>query len=159
MLPIFSASRSRNYTCEAAYLLIQHSYSLFPCLAQQILWNKFAYVHVRPGCNVLVEILVEIACIYSNVLGSNKSKKTITSIAQSTGTLPPVMDNFDEDNRIQDKSSTQKISTIQEAIQVVVNELLKANSLQMKSTKRKHSHFPNQETVLKIKLMLSYSSG
>ena len=80
MLPIFSASGSRNYACEAANLLIQHSYTLPPRLAQQLLWSRFVNVHGRPGCNVPVDIQLEhlnkIAKSAISFLGSNKSKKS-----------------------------------------------------------------------------------
>lgn len=159
MLPIFSASSSRNYACEAANLLIQHSYTLPPRLpprlAQQLLWSRFVNVHGRPGRNVPVDMHMEhlnkIAKGAISSLGSNKSEKAITRIGQSIGTLSPVLDNFDEDNHIQDTSSTQKRPTTRKDIEVVVKELLKAGSLKIINTKRKHSHFPHPRDNLRVK--------
>ena len=155
MLPIFSASGSRNYVCEAANLLIQQSYTLPPRLAQQLLWSRFVNVHGQPGHNVPVDMHMEhlnkIAKCAFGFLGSNKTKKAITRIGQSIGTLSPVLDNFDEDNHIQDESRTRKRPTNQKDIELVVKELLKADSLKMKSTKRKHSHFPNPRDNLRVK--------
>ena len=155
MLPIFSASGSRNYACEAANLLIQHSYTLPPRLAQQLLWSRFVNVYGRPGRNVPVDMHMEhlnkIAKGAISFLGSNKSEKAIARIGQSIGTLSPVLDNFDEDNHIQATSSTQKRPTTQKDIEVVVKELLKADSLKTKNTKRKHSHFPRPRDNLRVK--------
>ena len=155
MLPIFSASGSRNYACEAAHLLIQHSYTLPPRLSQQLLWSRFINVHGRPGHNVPVDLHMEhlnkIAKGAISFLGSNKSEKAITRIGHSIGTLSPLLDNFDEDNQVQDTSSTQKRPRTHLDIEVVVNELLKADCLKIKDTKRKHSHFPHPRDNLRAK--------
>ena len=155
MLPIFSASGSRNYACEAANLLIQHSYTLPPRLAQQLLWSRFVNVHRRPGHNVPVDMHMEhlnkIVKGAISFLGSNKSEKAITRIGQSIGTLSSVLDNFDENNHSQDTSSTQKRPTTQKDIQVAVKELFKADSLKIESTKRKHSHLPHPRDNLRVK--------
>lgn len=155
MLPIFSASGSKNYACESANLLIQHSYTLPPRLAQQLLWSRFVNVHGRPGHNVPVDMHMEhlnkIAKGAFSFLGSNKSEKAITRVGQSIGTLSPVLENFDEDNHIQDESSTQKGPKAQKDIEVVAKELLKADSLKIKSKKRKHTHFPHPRDNLRFK--------
>ena len=153
MLPIFSASGSRNYVCEAANLLIQQSYTLSPRLAQQLLWSRFVNVHGRPGRNVPVDMHMEhlnkTAKGAIDFLGSNKTRKAITRIGQSIGTLSPVLDNFDEDNQIQEESRTQKRPTTQKDIEVVVKEFLKADSFKIKSTTRKHSNFPHPRDNLR----------
>ena len=100
-----------------------------------------------------MEHLNKIAKGAISFLGSNKSEKAVTRIGHSVGTLSPLLDNFDEDNQVQDTSSTstQKRPRTHLDIEVVVNELLKADCLKIKDTKRKHSHFPHPRDNLRAK--------
>ena len=156
MLPIFSASGSKNYACEGANLLIQHYYILSPRLAQQLLWSRFVNLSGRPGHNVPVDMHMEhlnkVAKGAISFLGSNKSEKAIKRIGQSIGTLSPVLDHYDVENHIQDKPVRfQKKPNAQKDIALVVKELMKAESFNIKSAKRKHSHFPNPKDNLQAK--------
>ena len=112
-------------------------------------------VHGRPGRNVPVDMHMEhlnrIAKGAIGFLGSNKAEKAIMRIGQSIGTLSPVLDNFDEDNHIQGAPSTQKRPTTQKDVEEVVKKLLKTDSLIIKSTRRKHSHFPHPRDNLRVK--------
>ena len=56
MLPIFSASGKKNYACEAANLLLQHTCMLSPRLSAQLLWSHFVNVHGKPGENIPVHL-------------------------------------------------------------------------------------------------------
>ena len=43
-LPIFKASNSTNYSCEAVHFLYQHQYALSPRLSNQLIWGRFVNV-------------------------------------------------------------------------------------------------------------------
>ena len=45
-LPVFRASRSSNYACEAFHFLYQH---LSPTLSNQLIWGWFLNLHGLPG--------------------------------------------------------------------------------------------------------------
>lgn len=94
-----------------------------------------------------MEHLNKIAKGAISFLGSNKSEKAITRIGQSIGTLPPILDNFDEDNHNQDTSSIHKRPTTQKDIGVVVKEFLKADSLMIKVPRESIRISPAQKTI------------
>ena len=59
MLPIFLASGNKNYACEAANFLLQHTYLLSPWQSAQLLWSRFVNVHGQPGRNIPVDLHME----------------------------------------------------------------------------------------------------
>ena len=116
MLPIFLASGNKNYACEAANFLLQHTYLLSPQQSAQLLWSRFVNVHGQPGRNIVI-FINKIAKDALNSLGSNKSQKSIQWIGRAIGTLSPVMDNFDAINNV---SSKQKKLKAKKDIQIVI---------------------------------------
>lgn len=146
MLPIFSASGNTNYTCEAANLVVQHSYTLSPRLSAQLQWSCFVNVHGRPGKNIPVDLHMEhlnkVAKNGIRYLGQNKSEKAITRLGQAIGVLAPVVEKFDEENTVAHSTSRQKPPKAQKDIEVVVNELIKVNCFVDQKTPRKHQKFP-----------------
>ena len=111
MLPIFSASGNKNYACEAANFLLQHTYVLSPRLSAQLLWSRFVNVHGKPGKNISVDLHMEhlnkIAKGAIRFMGSCKSRKGIQRIGRAIGTLSPVLENFDLVNNVTINSSRQ----------------------------------------------------
>ena len=155
MIPIFSASRNTNYACEATNLVLQHMYTLSPRLSAQLLWSRFVNVHGRPGKNIPVDLHMEhlnkIAKGAIRFQGSNTSEKAITRVGRAIGTLAPLLDNFDEMNQVLKYSSGQKRPTALKDIEIVVNELIKAECFVAHTTARKHSKFPKPKNVLEAK--------
>ena len=104
LLPIFSAAGNRNYACEAANLLVQHSYALSPRLSAQLIWSRFINVHGRPGKNIAgdlhMEHLNKIVKEAIRFQGANKTTKAIVRIGRTIGTLSPVIDQFDTLNEV-----------------------------------------------------------
>ena len=156
MMPIFNSSGNTNYACEAANLVVQQMYTLPPRLASQLLWGRFVNVHGKPGKNIPVDLHMEhlnkIAKGAIRFLGPNKSEKSITRIGQAIGTLSPVLDNFDDDNDVASQSGNQKRPSAKKDISVVVGELVKAECLKERvSKKRKNKKFPKPRNVLHAK--------
>ena len=81
-------------------------------------------------------------------LGCNKSQTAIQWISRAIGTLSPVLENFDFINKVDNTSSKQKKSQVTKDVAVVVDELLKATSFDIKQKGRKHTGFPNPKDVL-----------
>ena len=155
MIPIFSASGNTNYACEATNLVLQHMYTLSPRLSAQLLWSRFVNVHGRPGKNIPVDLHMEhlnkIAKGAIRFQGSNTSEKAITHVGRAIGTLAPLLDNFDEMNQVLKYSSGQKRPTALKDIEIVVNELIKAECFVAHTTARKHSKFLKPKNVLEAK--------
>ena len=129
MLPIILASGNRNYECEAANFLLQHSYTLSPRLSVQLLWSRFVNVHGQPGKNISVDLHMEhLNRIVKGAIGfqgSNQSVKALQRIGRAIGALAPVIDNFDSNNQVASTTSRQRKPTAQKDIQLVVDELVK----------------------------------
>ena len=152
MIPIFSASHNTNYACEAANMVLQHTYTLPPRLASQLLWSRFVNTHGRPGKNIPVDLHMEhlnkIAKDAIHFLGSNKTEKAIQRVGRAIGTLSPVLDNFDNINNVSASSSAQKKPKAKKDIEVVVDELVKANCFVKQDEPRKHWQFPHPKNLL-----------
>ena len=155
MLPIFSASGNKNYACEAANFLLQHTYVLSPRLSAQLLWSRFVNVHGKPGDNIPVDLHMEhlnkIANSAIRFMGSCKSWKGIQRIGRAIGTLSPVLENFDLVNNVTINSSRQKKPKAVNDILVVVNELVKSKCFAAQVEGRKHFAFPKPKNVLNAK--------
>ena len=155
MIPMFSASGNTNYACEAANFCLQRSYTLPPRLSAQLLWSRFVNVHGQPGNNIPVDLYMEhlnrIAKNAIRFLGSNKSEKSVTRVGRAIGTLAPVLANFDNVNLVNVSSGRQRRPKAQKDIEVVVNELMKADCLVNKGTNRRHSKFPKPRNLLQAK--------
>ena len=155
MIPIFSASGNKNYACEAANLALQHSYTLPPRLSAQLLWSRFVNISGRPGKNIPddlhMEHLNKIAKGAILFLGSNSSEKAITRVGRAIGTLSPVLDNFDEVNNVTTSSTSQKRPSALKDIEIVADELLRAECFVIHSKARQHSKFKKPKNILEAK--------
>ena len=98
-----------------------------------------------------MEHLNKIAKSAIHFLGSNKSEKAITRVGRAIGTLSPVLDNFDEVNQVTISCSGQRKPKAQKDIEVIVNELVKAECFVMQEKARKHARFPHPRNVLHAK--------
>ena len=91
-LPIFKASNSTNYSCEAVHFLYQHQYALSPRLSNQLIWGRFVNVRGLPGRNIPLDLHMEhlnrIAKDAMRNLGSNKTQvSSITRVGRCMGTI------------------------------------------------------------------------
>lgn len=112
MIPIFSASGNTNYACEAANLLIQRSYALSPRLSAQLVWSWFVNVHGQPGKNIPVDLHMEhlnkLAKCGIRFNGSNVTQNAVLRIGRAIGTLYPILEQFDETNKVRQVSIIHK---------------------------------------------------
>ena len=141
--------------CEAANLVLQHSYTLPPRLSAQLLWSRFVNISGRPGKNIPVDLHMEhlnkIAKGAVLFLGSNSSEKAITRVGRAIGTLSPVLDNFDEVNNVTTSSTSQKRPSALKVIEIVADELLRAECFVIHSKARQHSKFKKPKNILEAK--------
>ena len=156
MIPMFAASGNYKYACEAANLVLQHSYTLSPRLSTQLLWSRFVNTQGRPGRNIPVDLHME----HMNKLakgairftgGANMSERAVSRVGKGIGTLSPVLDNFDEVNNVATSTSSQKRPRAHKDIEIVANELVKAECFVVHTKARKHSRFPNPKNLLTAK--------
>ena len=75
-----------------------------------------------------MEHLNKIAKNALRFLASNRSEKAITRAGHAIGTLAPLLDNFDEVNQVSKCGSAPKKPKALKDIEVVINELIKAES-------------------------------
>ncbi len=81
-LPIFRASYSTNYACEALDFLYQHLYTSSPRVSNQLIWGRFINVHGRPGrLDLHMEHLNRLAKDALRNTGSNKIRTASISRA------------------------------------------------------------------------------
>ena len=95
-----------------------------------------------------MEHLNKIAKDAIHFLGSNKTEKAIQRVGRAIGTLSPVLDNFDNINNVSASSSAQKKPKAKKDIEVVVDELVKANCFVKQDEPRKHWQFPHPKNLL-----------
>ena len=84
-------------------------------------------------------------------IGSNKSEKSVTRVGRAIQTLAPVLANFDNVNLVNVSSCRQRRPKAKKDIEVVVNELMKADCLLNKGTNRRPSKFPKPWNLLQAK--------
>eukprot|EP00731_Ephydatia_muelleri_P000806 Em0001g806a len=142
---------NNNYACVAANILVQYFYTLSPQLSAQLLCSHFVNVHGKPGSNIPVDLHMEhlnkIAKGCIGFLGCNKSQTVIQRIGRATciGTLTPILENLNKHYKQKKPQATKDVA-------VVVDELLKAKSFDIKQKGRKDTSFPNPKDVLHGKI-------
>ena len=143
-LPIFRASHSVNYSCEAVLFLHKHLYALSPRLSNQLIWGRFVNVHGRQGRNISLDLHMEhlnrLAKDAIRNLKSNKTTRSISRVGRAIGTLAPLLDNFDEDNSVPSTSSKYRKPSAQKDVGIIVEQLMKYEVFSIEPG-RKLKHF------------------
>ena len=152
-LPVFRASHSTNYACEALNFLHQHLYTLSPRLSNQLIWGRFISVRGLPGRNIPLDLHMEhlnrLAKDAMRNLGSNKTRATsISRVGRSLGTLAPLLEQFDADNSVQSSSSKYKKPLAVADISIIVEELMASKHFSIQ-TGRKMKHFKKCKDLFK----------
>ena len=154
MMPMFVAAGNKNYAGEAANLLLQHFYTLSPRLSAQLLWSRCVNVYGGPGKNIPGDLhmehlnkTVKEAVYY---LGANKTEKAIVKIGKAIGTIVPILDQFDSQNRIHSTSSRHVRPDAKNDILTIAGELVKARSFAFEKG-RKYKQFSKPKNVLLAK--------
>lgn len=108
LLVLFKAGGRRNYSCEAAKMLMGHAYFLSPRQAAQLQWSRFINTHGREGCNVPMDLHLEhlnkrlktaLAGLHSNV-----TPTAIKRIGRSLGVVSHICDALEQEVQSQTTS-------------------------------------------------------
>ncbi len=151
LLPIFKSSGRKNYSIEVLNMLCQYEFELTPRQAQELIWSRFISTHSAPGRNIPGDLHQEHLnrvckdCIQG--LGSNKTESAITRVGKALGTLAPLLENFDADNRVADLSGSHKAPNSNKDISLITQHL-QQYKLFSPHQGRSHSSFPNPRDVL-----------
>ena len=151
LVVIFWNSGRTNYSTEALNMLYQHDYQFSPRHAAQLLWRRCVNVHGRRGKNVPADLHLEhlnrMVKDAIRGLGSNQTEHAITRVGKALGTIFPVLNQFDQDNKVPDISGAHKQPNAGRDIGLVVDQLTKAKVFKNIS-KRKHIKFSRPRNVL-----------
>ena len=152
-LPIFRASQSTNYSCEALLFIHQCLYSLSPRLSIQLVWNRFINVRGLPGRNIPLDLHMEhlnrLIKDTLRTLRANKATRSIMRASQAMGTIAPVLEQFDEENAVQSISCSSRKPTAEHDINIIVTELMQSEAFLVKAG-RKLKHFKKPRDLLSV---------
>ena len=144
MLPMFISSGRKNYAIETLNLLLQYDFLLSPQLAEELIWGRFINTHGQAGKNIPNDLHCEHlnrlckGCITD--LQANKTEESISRVARALGTIHPVLNRFDTENKVSNTAPTHHEVKQTKDLKMVV-ELLKEVSVFSKTFARKHVSF------------------
>ena len=108
LLLVFKAFRRKNYSLEAAILLLQNQYFLSPRKAAQLRWSRFVNTRGRGGCNIPCDLH----------LGSNIQPHSIERAGKSLGVIHNICSLFEKERNV-----TQETIMYQNCQNIVNDEL------------------------------------
>ncbi len=91
-------------------MLYQYQYGLTPRLAQELIWSRFVSTRSAPGRNIPEDLHQEHlnrVCKYA-VRGLHANKTAIDRVGKALGTLSPVLDQFDDQNKVKKTSGASQ---------------------------------------------------
>lgn len=149
MLPMFISSGRKNYAIEMFNLLVQHDFSLSPRQAAELKWGRFINLRGLPGRNVPNDLHLEhlnrlVKTAIQN-LGANKTEAAITRVGKVLRVLAPLLDNFDEDNRVSGVSGKHNKPTEEKDLRILMTTLSSSFDV---IPHREYSSFPNPRDPL-----------
>jgi len=144
MLPMFMSSGRKNYALESLNLLLQHDFILPPRQAAELIWGRFINVSGVQGRNIPNDLHLEhlnrvVKTTITN-LGANKTEAGITRVGKVLRLLTPLLNNFDEDNRLPGVSAKHRKPSEEKDMKIVLRHL--SSSFDVISN-RAHPTFPN----------------
>lgn len=150
LLPMFFGTGRTNYSCEALNMLHQQA-TLPPRLANQLLWSRFVNTHGIPGRNVAGDLHMEhlnrVAKNAVKSLGANKTEKAIGRVGRAIGTIAPLLQAFDAENKVKTVSGAHNRANVNKDIGIVVAELVKYEVFSTVA-KRHHPSFKSPKDLL-----------
>ena len=128
VLPIFFGTGRTNYSYEALNMLYQEL-TLPPYLSNQLIWSRFVNTHGIPGRNIAGDLYMEhlnrIAKDAIKSLGANKTERAIKRVGKVIGTIVPILQSFDVENKVKKVSGAHKSASVMKDTSIIVNELVK----------------------------------
>ena len=152
LLLVFKASRRKNYSVEAALLLLQHQYFLSPRKAAQLTWSRFVNTQGRGGCNIPCDLHMEhlnrrLKVILSH-LGSNIQSHSILRAGRSVGVIHNICSLFEKETHIRQDHGSHKTPAFQKDFNLVLTTLEEA-AIYQNSGGRQHNTFKAIQPLLK----------
>jgi len=154
MLPMFMSSGRTNYAIETLNMLLQHDFMLSPRLAEELIWGRFINTHGQAGKNIPNDLHCEHlnrlckTCIAD--LGANKTKGSMSRVAQSLGTIHPVLLLLDINNNVNQQSSTHNDIKSTTDFKLMIESLTK-NDIFSRTSVRNHASFSTPRDPLHAK--------
>lgn len=124
LLVLFKVGGRRNYSCEAAKMLLGHDYFLSPRQSAQLQWCRFVNIHGREGCNIPMDLHLEhlnkrlkgaLAGLQSNVTST-----AINRIGQSLGVVCHVCDTLEQEVQLQTTSGYHPLPSFSKDLELVL---------------------------------------
>ena len=107
-LPIFKATKRKNYAIEAFVLLAQLHFLFTPRMAAQLKWSRTINTHGRPGknipCDLHMEHLNRLCKSSLTNLGANISDKAVLRVGKCLGEMTKIVDSYDSENGVPHQS-------------------------------------------------------
>lgn len=154
LLPIFVSSGRKNYAIETLNMLLQHDYILSKRQAEELIWSRFINVHGYPGKNIPNDLHCEhlnrLCKTAIKSLGVNKTETCITRIGRALGTISPLLDNFDQDNCVGQRSTVHRAAASDKDRSIIIADLQKA-SVFSEIPRRAHPSFTKPRNILHVK--------
>ena len=151
LLLMFHSSGRTNYSIECLNMLRQHFFLLTPRKSEELIWSRFVNSVGRRGKNIPADLHMEhlnrLCKGAITGLGANKSKRSITRVAEALGTITPVLANYDSQNNVADVSGLHNAPPQEKDVRKVANQLLLSDVFSIKP-RRKHKSFSKVRDVL-----------
>ena len=152
LLAIFKSSGRKNYSIEALNMLYQYKYQLTPRQSAELLWSRFINVHGLRGRNIPCDLHLEHLnrmCKYAiSDLGVNKTETAIKRVGNALGTLSPVLQQFDLDNRLSYMCSTHHVPKSEKDRDRIIFHLQQCDVFSSHDSRAHHQSFPKPRDVL-----------
>ncbi len=151
LLPLFKSSGRTNYSVEVLNMLCQYQYKLTPHQAQELIWSRFISTHSAPGRNIPEDLhqehLNRVCKDAVKGLSANKTEVAIDRVGKALGTLSPVLDQFDHQNKVLKPSGAHRAPIADKDRDLIIEELQKGFIFTC-HLGRSHSSFPKPRDVL-----------
>ena len=148
---IFHNSNRTNYAKEGILLLHQYYYVLSPREMEQLLYNRFINTSGVAGRNISADLHMEHLNKEVKIgiagLRSGKTEDAIVRFSKAIGTVTPILEQFDEVNRIAEHHTRHKAPNMNKDLLQIVNHINKCKIFSH-IPGRKYPSFPNPRCLL-----------
>ena len=151
LLLIFHAAKRKNYSKEAAILLVQDNFLPTKCQVAQLRYSRFINVHGRQGCNIPCDLFMEhlnrqLKSVIGN-MGSNIQPITIANAARAIGVVHDICSVFEKELKSQEESGYHPKPSYQKDLQTILTVLADECILHEQGT-RSYTSFKLKQGIL-----------
>ena len=139
-LGYFKGAQRKNYSIEAAMLLLQQKFLLSPRKSAQLTYSRFVNTNGRTGCNIPCDLHMEhlnrrLKEMIKN-LGSNIQPNTIKRAGESLDLIHHICSVFKEETKmIKKDTNSHKTPSFVKDLNQILNVLEEASKDQRKASK------------------------